>query len=268
VTQDGGEGGSRGIDRLVSVVARLRSEGGCPWDREQTIRSLKPYLIEEAYELIDAIDSDDVDRHADELGDVLLQVMLQSRIREEEGHFTFDDVAGRLAEKLVRRHPHVFGDAVANDAGEVLRHWEAIKAEEKDGGRSVVEGVPRHLPALHKAQRVQARVARVGFDWERAADVLDKVEEEIGEVRQSLRSGESGATREEIGDLLFALVNLCRFLSINAEEALQESVEKFKRRFQEVERRVREQGRSVSGCSLDELEAHWQAAKEREKGRG
>lgn len=251
----------RGIDRLLDVVDRLRDEGGCPWDREQTLRTLKPYLIEEAYELLDAIDSGDATRHAEELGDVLLQVVLQSRIRKEEGEFNFDDVAGRLADKLVRRHPHVFGDIVVTDAAHVLKNWEAIKAGEQGKGRSVIEGVPRHLPALQKAQRVQSRAARVGFDWERAAEVLDKVQEEIREIREAVDTGESPAIKEELGDLFFSLVNFCRFHSVDAEEALQEAVAKFRRRFQDVERRVREEGRTPSDCALAELEAHWQAVK-------
>lgn len=251
----------RGIDRLLGVVDRLRDEGGCPWDREQTLRSLKPYLIEEAYELLDAIDSGDAARHAEELGDVLLQVVLQARIRKEEGAFGFDDVAGRLADKLVRRHPHVFGDVIAGDADRVLRNWEAIKAGERGKGRSVIEGVPRHLPALQKAQRVQSRASRVGFDWERAAEVLDKVEEEIREIREAADEGGRPGIKDEIGDLFFSLVNLCRFHAVDAEEALQEAVEKFRRRFQDVERRVRAEGRTPADCALHELEAHWRAAK-------
>lgn len=261
MSRSGGQDVPRGLDRLLDVVARLRGEGGCPWDREQTLESLKPYLIEEAYELIDAIDSGDPERHAEELGDVLLQVAIQSRIREEEGVFAFEEVADRLADKLIRRHPHVFGEVVVRDSAEVLQNWEAIKATEQAGDRSIVEGVPRHLPALQKAQRVQSRVARVGFDWERADEVLDKVEEEIGEIRRAAKSGVRREVREELGDLLFSLVNLCRFESVDAEATLQEAVEKFSRRFQEVERRVWAEGRTTADCTLDELEAHWQVAK-------
>ena len=266
MTRSRGQESTRGFDRLLDVVARLRDDGGCPWDRKQTLQSLKPYLIEEAYELIDAIDSGDAGRHAEELGDVLLQVALQSRIREEEGEFAFEDVAERLADKLIRRHPHVFGDVVVQDTSEVLRNWEAIKAAEKGDARSVVEGIPRHLPALQKAQRVQSRVARVGFDWERSDEVLAKVEEEIGEIRRAAQAGVKREIREEIGDLLFSLVNLCRFESMDAEETLQEAVEKFSKRFREVERRVWAEGRTPADCALEELEAHWQAAKKAQKG--
>lgn len=254
----------RGLDRLRDVVRVLRGEGGCPWDREQTLQTLKPFLLEEAYELFDAIDSEDSDRHRDELGDVLLQVFLQAQIRSEEGCFTIDDVADGLCEKLIRRHPHVFGDTQVSGSGEVLRNWETIKSAEKEGA-SVLSGLPRALPSLQRAQRVQSRASRVGFDWNRVEDVVAKVEEELREVREALANGDDDAFRDEIGDLLFAAVNLSRFHHTNAEQALDQTVTKFIHRFEEVERRVREEGRALADCTLDEMDAHWERAKQLER---
>ena len=252
----------RSMDRLLDIVARLRGEDGCPWDREQTLESLKSCLIEESYEVLDAIDSGDPRHHAEELGDVLLQVALQARIREEQGQFTFEDVAERIAEKLVRRHPHVFGDVTVDGADEVLRNWEAIKAEEKGGSRSsVVDGVPRHLPSLQRAHRIQSRVARVGFDWAEVDDVMAKVEEELAEIREAMAAGDTAKVKEEIGDLLFAVVNLGRFQKIHAGDALDETINKFVRRFQHVERAIRDEGRELSDCTLEEMDRHWEAAK-------
>jgi tetrapyrrole methylase family protein/MazG family protein len=257
---------ARPIDRLLDIMRTLRSEGGCPWDREQTLQSLKQYLIEESYEVLDAIDSGDRNQLAEELGDLLLQVVFQAQICTEEGSFNFDDVARHISEKLVRRHPHVFGEVKVSDSSEVLRNWEAIKQTEKDKEkpRSVVEGIPRHLPALHKAQQIQKRAARVGFDWETAHQVMDKIEEEVLEVKGAMASGNPAEIREEIGDLLFAVVNLSRFLGHNAEEALDETIRKFTRRFQEIERRLHEQGRKMTDCKLEELDGIWNDVKKDE----
>jgi tetrapyrrole methylase family protein/MazG family protein len=255
----------RGIDRLLDVVKRLRGEGGCPWDREQTLDSLKPYLIEESYETLDALESGDPARHAEELGDVLLQIVLHAQIRTEEGAFTFDDLAHRLADKLIRRHPHVFGDVQVSGSREVLRNWETIKAREKKPAESILDGVPRHLPALQRAQRMQSRASRVGFDWARTEDVVEKVEEELAEVRKTLDAGDENRTAEEIGDLLFAVVNLSRFLGIHAEQALDGTIAKFLKRFRKVEQRVREAGRGLGDCDLAEMDAHWEAVKREER---
>ena len=257
------------IDRLLEIMRRLRAEGGCPWDREQTLETLKAFVIEESYELLDAIDSGDTQKHKEELGDLLLQVVFQAQIRQEEGAFAFDDVVERLNEKLVRRHPHVFGDEKVADAKEVLTNWEAIKAKEKTTGRrSVVEGVPRHLPALMKAHQVQSRAARVGFDWPAVGEVVAKIEEEMGEVKEALREGERERIRAEIGDLLFAVVNLSRFQQFSAEEALAGTVDRFVRRFQEVERRLHDRGKTPNACTLAELDAEWDAVKRDEHGGG
>ena len=251
-----------GIERLLSVVARLRADDGCPWDRQQTLESLKKYLVEECFELVDAIDDDDVDGHLDELGDVLLQVALQSQIRAEEKAFDFNDVAGHLADKLVRRHPHVFGDVKVESADDVVRNWGAIKARERGGERlSVISGIPRSMPPLIRAQKIQERAAKVGFDWKKAEDVVGKISEELEEVRVELEEGNAELLKEELGDLLFAVVNLCRFEGIDAAAALDAATAKFSTRFMEVERRIEQSGRSMNKCSLDELDAEWDAVK-------
>jgi tetrapyrrole methylase family protein/MazG family protein len=261
---DARENPAPGIARLLAVVRRLRSTDGCPWDREQTLASLKRHLIEESYEVLDAVDSGDPARHREELGDVLLQLVLQAQIRSEEGHFTFDEVAEALAEKLIRRHPHVFGDVRVADSEAVLRNWEQLKAAEReDGEASLFDGVPRHLPALQKAERVQSRAARVGFDWERVDGVLAKLEEEIAELKAALADSDDARTAEELGDLLFSIVNLCRFCRVHAEEVLDGTTAKFMERFRDVERQLREQGRRLSECSPAELEACWETAKKR-----
>jgi len=258
-------GGRSEMERVRAVVKRLRGEGGCPWDREQTLDSLKQYLIEEAYEVIDAVDSGDVSRHREELGDVLLQIVLHAQIRQEKGDFTFADVAGKLADKLVRRHPHVFGDTKVSGTREVLKNWESIKAGEQQPGRhSLVDGIPKHLPALQKAQRVQSRVSRVGFDWTEAEEALAKVEEELGEVKEAVAAGDAAKVEEELGDLLFAVVNLSRFRKVNAEEALAATTSKFMARFREVENRVEEEGRQLRDCTLAEMDAHWERIKSEE----
>lgn len=252
-----------GVRRLVEVVATLRSENGCPWDREQSLNSLKPYLIEEAYELLDAVDSGDRTHHREELGDVLLQVALQAQIRAEEGAFTFDDVAMTLAEKLVRRHPHVFGDVTVRDSHDVLKNWETIKAEEKQTPthRSIADGLPRHLPGLQRAQRVQSRAAKVGFDWDHIDGAVAKLDEELAELREALRGSDAAAVRDEIGDMLFSVVNVCRFCGVNAEEAVDRAVRKFLGRFARVEACVHAEGRKLSDCTLEELDGFWNAAK-------
>ena len=256
-----------GMRRLHEVMKRLRAPGGCPWDREQTLQTLKPCLLEETYELLEAMDSPDPAPHVEELGDVLLQVVFQCAIREEEGNFNLDDVAATLADKLIRRHPHVFGDAQATTSGQVLRNWEAIKQTEKGKppDRSALDGVPATLPALLKAQRVQSKASRVGFDWEDATGAISKIEEELAELKAAIASGDKAATAEEMGDLLFSAVNTCRFLDIDAEGALDGTIRKFSRRFREVERRVREQGRALKDCTLVEMDAIWDAVKQAEK---
>jgi len=273
------------INRLIEIMARMRGKSGCPWDREQTLDTLKQYLIEECYEVIDAIDSGNPDKHADELGDLLLQVVFQAQITKEKGQFNFNDVVKRICEKLIRRHPHVFGDLPATGGSarggkvvnqeEVLRNWEKIKTREKRAAQkngpssgikpSVVDSLPRHLPALHKAHQFQQRVARVGFDWTDVHDVMLKIEEEIGEFKEALAKGDERHIRAEVGDLLFAVVNLCRFRKMHAEEVLQDAIVKFTKRFQAVEKRVHADGKEITQCNLAELDKHWEAVKRREK---
>lgn len=253
---------------LMRVVERLRGPGGCPWDREQTHRSLRPYVLEEAYEVVDAIDRGDPAALQEELGDLLLQVALHSVIAAERGEFDVAAVVEGITGKIVHRHPHVFGDATARTAAEVKANWEDLKRREKGGGegRSLLDGVPAGLPALMEAAELQARAARVGFDWRSAGEVWPKVEEELGELRRALgRGGE--AVEEELGDAIFALVNLARLAGVEAEVAAKGANGKFRRRFQAMEARARAEGRGLEGLTLDELEALWEAVKRDEKAR-
>jgi tetrapyrrole methylase family protein/MazG family protein len=254
------------IQRLLEIMRQLRGPGGCPWDREQTIDSLKSDLIEETYEVIDAIESGDRAELCGELGDLLLQVVFQAQICTEAGEFTFDDVVTGIADKLVRRHPHVFGDVQAETAGEVLRNWEKIKKTEKSAEtpRSLVEGIPRHLPALAKANLVQKRVARAGFEWDEIGGVVDKLDEELAEVKEAMAQKDDAAIREELGDLMFSVVNLSRYLGHEPEELLNENIAKFMRRFQSLEARLHVEGREIEKCSLEELDAVWVAVKAEE----
>ena len=250
------------IVRLIEIMRILRSPQGCPWDHKQTLITLKEHLVEESHEVLDAIDSGDRSKLCDELGDLLLQVVFQAQLCREEGSFTFDDVADAIAKKLIRRHPHVFGDTQVSGADDVLKNWEAIKKQEKaNQTRGTLEGIPRSLPALHKANLVQKRVARVGFDWDNVEGALAKLEEEVAEIREAVASGNQDHIREELGDLLFATVNVSRFFGQNAEELLEQTIRKFSRRFDDLETRVHALGRKVSDCTLAELDEVWEAIK-------
>ncbi len=263
---DGAPTAMQAIRGLLSIIDRLRGEGGCPWDRKQTLKSLKPYLLEECYELLEAIDNADPAAHMDELGDVLLQVLLQARIRAEADTFDIGAVAAHLSAKLIRRHPHVFGDATADTPEAVVQRWAEIKQQEREGlnipAPATLDGLPRQLPSLHRAQRIQERAARVGFDWDRIDDVLGKVDEELEEVRGALRSGGMEAVEEELGDLLFAAVNLCRCKGIDAEDALRLATTKFTERFHAVERRILASGRRMEDCTLAEMDREWDRVKQ------
>jgi MazG family protein len=257
---------TRPIDRLLAIMARLRDpERGCPWDREQDFATIAPYTIEEAYEVADAIDRADIAALKDELGDLLLQVVFHARMAEEAGHFAFDDVAAAIADKMVRRHPHVFGDAEISSVAAQNEAWEAHKAAERQaagGGESVLDGVALALPALLRAAKISRRAARIGFDWPDAASVIDKIEEEIAEIEHELANGApSAAVEEEVGDLLFAAANLARKLEVEPETALRRATAKFERRFRRVEALARER---VVGRDLDALEALWDAVKAEE----
>ena len=243
--------------RLVEVVARLRRE--CPWDRKQTHESIRPYLIEEAYEVAEAIGSGDDGELKEELGDLLLQVVFHARMAEERGAFSVGDVVKGLVEKLVRRHPHVFGEVEVEDAEEVLERWEEIK--KKEGRESLLDGVPRSLPALLRARRVQEKASKVGFDWERAEGALGKLGEELGELEDAMRSGDRVRAEEELGDLLFSVVNLSRFLGLDPEWALHKAVDKFVARFKKVEEELAERGKDPREATLEEMDRIWDETK-------
>ncbi len=259
-----GEGTS--FEAFQEIVAHLRAPDGCPWDKEQTHQSLRKHLLEEAYETIEAIDAEDFSAMREEFGDLLLQIVLHAQIASEAGEFTMADIMRGIYDKIVRRHPHVFGDVEVDGMGKVLQNWEKLKdAERKANGqpeKGMLDGVPLALPALTQAQEYQDRAARVGFDWPEIEGVLDKISEEIQEVREA---GNIKELEAEIGDVFFALVNLARWKEVDAELALRATNMKFKRRFAHVERGAREQERALSDLSLDEMEAYWQQAKEDEK---
>ncbi|MGJ7913665.1 nucleoside triphosphate pyrophosphohydrolase [Neobacillus sp. LXY-1] len=252
------------FSKLREVIAILRGPNGCPWDKEQTHESLKPYLIEETYEVIDAINEGDIDHLIEELGDVLLQVMLHAQIGEDEGYFSIEDVIEGLAAKMVRRHPHVFGTGMADTAEEVVQNWQEIKKQEKGGvPDSLLDGVSKSLPKLLMAFELQKKAAKVGFDWQEVTLALEKVKEELEEFVQELDGTQEGLARakQEFGDLLFALVNVARFLKMDPEEALYETNVKFMRRFQYIEKKVKESGRVFSDFTLEELDRYWDEAK-------
>lgn len=252
------------FQKLIDIMARLRGPNGCPWDREQTPQTLKPYLVEETYEVLDALDDDDDDEIVEELGDLLLQIVFHAQIASEENRFTIEDVAEAISEKLIRRHPHIFGDVEANDADQVVKNWQAIKTREKaQKGKpeGALDGVPRQLPALLRAQRIQEKASRVGFDWDATDPVMDKVQEEMNEFLEDYRNSRRDKMKEEFGDLLFALVNLGRFLDINPEEALQQTVEKFRTRFAYIESELGKIGKKPEGATLEEMDALWDIAK-------
>ena len=293
------------FERAVQIMARLRAPDGCPWDREQTFDSIKPYTLEETYEVLEAIDNRDWPELTGELGDLLLQVLFYSEIAQEEGHFSLDDVLDRLSNKLVDRHPHVFGDVKADTSAAVLRNWEALKAQEKekkkrlaaaggekpdeaDGTSSVLAGVSSRIPALLEAHKLSSRAAHVGFDWPEIEGLFEKLAEETAELREALKAaptigiGPSGKgiagsgkpqvspelrerLEDEVGDLFFVLVNIARYLSLDPESALRKTNRKFKRRFQWMEERLRATDRGPQQASMDELEELWQQSKQQEK---
>lgn len=248
----------RRFKELVAVVEKLRARDGCPWDREQTHASLRATLLEEAYEVLEAIDEQSMPRLKEELGDVLLQVLMQATIAEEAGEFNLGDVSDSVRDKLVRRHPHVFGNVVVNGAEEVVRNWEAIKTREYSR-QSALDGVQRSLPALQWAWSLQRRAAGVGFDWPSVDGVLEKVVEELGELREAATPEEREA---EFGDLLFTLVNVARRMGMNPEDALRAATGRFEARFRMMELGAQAEGRSLGGMSLEELDKRWQSAKQ------
>lgn len=249
---------TQNFDDLVEIVEILRDE--CPWDRKQTHKSIKDNLIEEAYEAVEAIDNEDFNELEKELGDVLLHVVFHSRMAEQTQSFAIDDVIYSIQEKLIRRHPHVFGDKVAENEEQVAENWEEIKM--KEGKKSVLEGIPKQLPALIRAQRMQEKAANVGFDWPEFSQVWDKLEEELDEFRQVLEAGDLQKSKEEFGDLLFSLVNAGRFFDLNAEDSLRSTNRKFIERFQYIEKQLQQNEKDISTTSLEEMDKYWNQAKE------
>lgn len=254
----------REFSTLRSIIAELRGPNGCPWDKEQTHRTLKRYLIEESYELLAAIDNDDIDEIIEELGDVLLQVILHAQIGEDEGMFTIEDVIESISEKMVRRHPHVFSDTIVENTSDVLKNWEMIKQEEGSEQPEIhsrLDKVEKGLPAILRAYAYQKEASKVGFDWDEIAPALEKVEEEIQEFKVEVANGHEENRLKELGDVFFALINVARLANIHPEEALQATNEKFLQRFRHVEKRVLESGRDFSSFTLDELDVFWEEAK-------
>jgi tetrapyrrole methylase family protein/MazG family protein len=251
------------VTQLVGLMQRLLAPDGCPWDREQTLETLIPYLVEETYEVIDALHDGTVDDHREELGDLLLQVVFQSELREAEGNFGIDDVAMGIVTKLVRRHPHVFGDIKVSGTGEVLSNWAKIKAEEKakKGKKGALEGIPRSAPALVRAFRTGEKASAVGFDWPDAHGSRAKVTEELAELDEAWASGDRDEMTHELGDLLFAVANLARKLGLDAESALRQATDRFRSRFEHMEAVTRAIDRPIAAHSLDEMNALWDAAK-------
>ncbi|HEC97408.1 MAG TPA: nucleoside triphosphate pyrophosphohydrolase [Nitrospirae bacterium] len=253
------------FDKLVEIMEALRAEDGCPWDREQTRQSLKPFLMEEAYELLEAIEEDDPAKIKEELGDLLFQIVFHARIAGEKGEFDMQDVIEAISGKMVSRHPHVFGGKRLRTADEVLDRWVEHKRQEGKLKESILEGIPGNLPSLLKAHRVQERVSRAGFDWEKAEDVVKKVESEFDEFKSALKGGDEGEVEEEFGDFLFTLVNLSRFIDINPEEALRKTISRFIRRFSYIETSAKREGSALSDYTLEEMDHLWEEAKKAEK---
>lgn len=258
--------------RLIDIMARLRDpQGGCPWDLKQTYRTIVPYTIEEAYEVADTIERGDLGELKDELGDLLFQVVFYARLAEEEGQFAFDDIVQAICDKMIRRHPHVFADRQFDDEQALRAAWDGSKAAERDarheqGRASQMDGVPRALPALVRAEKLQRRAARVGFDWPDISGAFDKCREEIAEVEEAMASADPAHLEDEIGDLFFALVNVSRFLKIDAEQAVRNANAKFERRFRALEDDVTGRGLAIEEQNLTELDQVWETVKAREKG--
>ena len=260
------------FDRLVEIMRTLRSSAGCAWDREQTLASLRPFVLEEAYEVVDAIDRGDRTALCDEIGDLLLEAVFVAQISAEAGDFTISDAADAVVAKLIRRHPHVFGETDATtdierrelSPAEVKEQWERIKTRERAGTparATLLDGIPEALPSLLRASRIGARTANVGFDWDEPGDVMDKVDEEVAEVRQAIESADPAHIEEELGDLLFTVANLARKLRVDPESALRAANGKFTRRFRAIEQRLAARGRSLHDATPEELEREWQAVK-------
>jgi tetrapyrrole methylase family protein/MazG family protein len=249
------------FEELVDIVARLRSPEGCAWDREQTRESLKPFLVEEFYELIDALDEDDPEGIKEELGDLLFQIVLQSQLSKEKEIFSINDVVEGIARKMVRRHPHVFGEKDLKTSDDVSRWWEEHKKSEGKNHDSAIGGVPKSLPALIRAQKLQMKATKAGFDWKKIEDVFGKLCEEVGELKKALKDGKKAEIEDELGDIFFVLVRISNFLDINPEDALRKTIRKFIGRFEHIETEAARQGRRINDMTLAEMDVLWERAK-------
>lgn len=249
------------FQKLLDIMSALRSENGCPWDKEQTRESLKPFLIEETYEVLEALDEDDPEKIKEELGDLLFQIVFHCQLAKENGEFDMDDVIKKISDKMIARHPHVFGEAKFETSEEVLKQWEERKKEEGKLRESILEGIPRELPSLLRAQRLQARAAKVGFDWKCVEDVMGKLDEEINEFRDALKSKEQKEIEDELGDVFFVLVNVSRFVGINPEDALRKTISKFISRFRYIEMKAADAGKNLLDMTLKEMDVLWDEAK-------
>jgi tetrapyrrole methylase family protein / MazG family protein len=256
------------FQKLVDIMTLLRSKDGCPWDKVQTSESIKPYLIEETYEVIEAIDEKDPVKMKEELGDLLLQVVFHAQIAKDRGEFDINDVIDKISDKMVSRHPHVFGDAKFETPEEVTKQWQDRKREEGKLKDSALEGVPKELPSLLRAHRLQSRAAKVGFDWAKVEDVFGKLDEELEEFKEALEKKDKKEIEDELGDIFFVLVNISRFVGVNAEEALRKTISKFISRFRYIEMTAADEGRQLSDMTLEEMDALWNEAKKGEKQTG
>jgi tetrapyrrole methylase family protein/MazG family protein len=256
------------FQKLVDIMTLLRSKDGCPWDKVQTNESIKPYLIEETYEVIEAIDEKDPVKMKEELGDLLLQVVFHAQIAKDRGEFDINDVIDKISDKMVSRHPHVFGDAKFETPEEVTKQWQDRKREEGKLKDSALEGVPKELPSLLRAHRLQSRAAKVGFDWAKVEDVFGKLDEELTEFKEAFEKKDKKEIEDELGDIFFVLVNISRFVGVNAEEALRKTISKFISRFRYIEMTAADEGRQLSDMSLEEMDALWDEAKKGEKQTG
>jgi len=252
---------SEKFEKFVEIMEKLRSEDGCPWDKVQTHDTLKRYLLEETYELIEAIEKKDYKEMKEELGDLLLQIVFHSKIAKDEGKFDINDVIDTISKKMINRHPHVFGNADFKTPEEVLNQWDERKKEEGKLKSSILEGIPLALPALLRAYKIQSRVAKVGFDWDNVEGTFDKLEEEVNELKEALKSGDKGKIEEEVGDVLFSIVNIARFLKIDPETALRKTNRKFEKRFKKLEKLARQKGKSLKEMSLSEMDILWEEIK-------
>jgi len=250
---------------MVEIMDILRGENGCPWDREQTHQTLKPHLIEESYEVLEALEEGSMEMLKEELGDLLLQILFHSQIAKENGSFSIDDVITSLKEKIIRRHPHVFDDTYVKNSKEVMFNWEKIKRQEKKDRKSVLDGVPKILPSLIRARQVQAKAARVGFDFPNKEEAFSKIEEEVGEFKEAVLNKNQDDIEEEFGDFLFSIVNVSRFVSVDPEESMRKAIDKFIQRFKKVEESIESSGRSFEELSLEDMDAIWSRNKDREK---